>query len=100
MRGYRFTPQAEADLFEIWSFIAEDSVESANRVESALFDACERITENPLIGVVRGDLTSLPVRFWLLPSFRNYLIVYDPEARPLQVIRILHAARDIRSVLP
>lgn len=57
MNRYRFTPQAESDLFDIWSFIAEDSVESADRVESAIFDAYERIAESPLIGVTRDDLT-------------------------------------------
>lgn len=82
MSRYRFTPQAEDDLFEIWTFIAEDSVDSANKVESAIHDACERISQNPLIGAVRSDLTSLPVRFfWLLPSFRSYFIVYDPETK-------------------
>ena len=100
MNRYRFTPQAEDDLFEIWSFIAQDSVDAANKVESAVLDACERIAHHPLIGAVRSDLTPLPVRFWLLPSFRNYFIVYDPETNPLQVVRILHAAREIGSVLP
>ncbi len=28
-----------------------------------------------------------------------YLIVYDPENKPLQIIRILHGARDLPSVL-
>jgi len=28
-----------------------------------------------------------------------YLIVYDPDKRPLQIIRILHGARDLPSVL-
>jgi plasmid stabilization system protein ParE len=36
MSGYEFTPQAAADLFEIWSYIARDSVQAANRVEDAI----------------------------------------------------------------
>jgi plasmid stabilization system protein ParE len=31
--------------------------------------------------------------------YPNYLIVYDPAKKPLQIIRILHAARDIPTVL-
>jgi hypothetical protein len=41
------------------------------------------------------DLTDLPLRFWLVQPYRNYWIVYDPEKKPLQVIRIIHAARNI-----
>lgn len=42
----------------------------------------------------RTDLTHRPVRFWAVPRYPNYLIVYDPDSNPLTVIRILHAARD------
>jgi hypothetical protein len=40
-------------------------------------------------------LTGLPLRFWLVQPYRNYWIVYDPEKKPLRVIRIIHAARNI-----
>jgi plasmid stabilization system protein ParE len=44
-------------------------------------------------------LTELPVRFWVLQPYSNYLIVYRPEKKPLQVVRILHAARDLPKTL-
>ena len=100
MTRYQFTPQAADDLFEIWSYIAEDSPESANRVEATIIAACETLASLPFAGVVRDDLTMLPVRFWLVPAFPNYFIVYDPATKPLQVIRILHRARHIPSLLP
>ncbi len=48
---------------------------------------------------MRKDVTPLPLRFWVVHPYSNYLIVYDPERKPLQVIRILHGARDLPSVL-
>ncbi len=33
MTRYRFTPQALNDLFDIWSYIAQDNPEAADRVE-------------------------------------------------------------------
>jgi hypothetical protein len=33
MSSYQFTPQAVQDLFEIWSYIAGDDLDAANRVE-------------------------------------------------------------------
>lgn len=100
MTRYRFTPQALNDLFDIWSYIARDSPEAADRVEEAIYDACELLARSPLAGTVRKDLTSLPLRFWLAPQFPNYFIVCDPEVNPLEVIRILHRARNIRSIIP
>jgi hypothetical protein len=44
-------------------------------------------------------LTALPLRFWPVQPIRNCWIVYDPETKPLQVIRVLHAAREIASML-
>ncbi len=41
MSQYQFTPQATGDLFEIWNFIAHDNPEAADRVEEAIFRACD-----------------------------------------------------------
>jgi plasmid stabilization system protein ParE len=36
MTLFRLTPEARADLFEIWSYIAAKSEEAADRVEAAI----------------------------------------------------------------
>jgi len=51
---------------------------------------------NPGIGHAREDLTHLPVKFWPVYS---YLIVYDPETRPVQILRVLHGMRDVEEIL-
>jgi plasmid stabilization system protein ParE len=79
MSSYQFTPQAIEDLFEIWSYIAGDDVEAASRVEEAIHAGCPFLTDTPLAGRIREDLTSLPLRFWLVQPYRNYWIVYRPE---------------------
>ena len=99
MEKYQLTPQAVSDLFEIWNFINQDNPEAADRVEHAVFRACDLLAESPLVGRVRTDLTPLPVRFWVVHPYSKYLIVYDPEKKPLQIIRILHGARDLPTVL-
>jgi len=99
MSQYQFTPQAVGDLLEIWNFIAQDNPEAADRVEQAIFRACDLLSNSPLAGRARKDLTTLPVRFWVVHPYSKYLIVYDPEKKPLQIIRILHGARDLPSVL-
>jgi len=100
MSKYPFTPQAVADLFEIWTFIAQDNPTAADRVEEAVYRACNFLADSPLVERMRKDLTPLPVRFWVVQPYLNYIIVYNPEKEPLQIIRILHSARDLRSVSP
>jgi plasmid stabilization system protein ParE len=99
MSKYQFTPQALGDLLDIWSTIARENLRAANRVEAAILQACDFLGQSPLAGRTREDLTSLPVRFWVVQPYSNYLIVYDADKKPLRVIRILHGARDLASIL-
>jgi plasmid stabilization system protein ParE len=44
---YVLTPLAKADIFDIWSYIAADSEDAADRVEQAIYDACAFVAEAP-----------------------------------------------------
>ena len=69
MSSYALTPLAKADIFEIWSFIAEDSEETADRVEQAIYDACAFVAQAPMRGHSRSDLTSRSLHFWTLTRY-------------------------------
>ena len=96
MTLFILTARAEQDLSDIWEYIAGDNIAAAGRVLDALEKAMYRVARNPGIGHMREDLADRRHRFFLVYS---YLIVYRMETRPLQVIRILHAARDVQSIL-
>jgi plasmid stabilization system protein ParE len=97
--SFEFTPQATEDLDAIWWFIARDSRESADRVEMEIVATCRRLAKHPLMGSKRQDITSLPVCFWTVTKFPNYVIVYRPETTPLQVVAVMHGKRDLKQVL-
>lgn len=99
MSGYALTPLARADIFDIWTHIADHNQDAADRVEQAIFDACAFVAEAPMRGHFRPDLTSRSVRFWTLTRYPNYIIVYRPETNPLQVVALLHGKRDAQRVL-
>ncbi len=101
MSVYALTPLAKGDIFDIWSYIADDSnsEETANCVEQAIYDACAFIAEAPMRGHTRSDLTSRPLRFWTLTRYPNYTVVYRPETSPLQAVAVLHGKRNIRRIL-
>jgi plasmid stabilization system protein ParE len=94
MNQYVVTAPAEEDLFAIWSYIASDNVQAADRVESEIYSGCRFLAAHPQAGHSRSDLTNRPVRFWSLPRYSNYLIVYDPTSVPLRILRILNGALD------
>jgi antitoxin ParD1/3/4 len=58
MSLYLLTPQAEDDLFDIWSYIAQDNLDAANRVEAEIYAACAFLASTPQVGHVRSDLTT------------------------------------------
>jgi antitoxin ParD1/3/4 len=95
MSRYQLTSKAKEDLFAILAYIAADNAAAADRVETAILESCDFLASTPNAGHFRRDLTWRPVRFWSVPRFPNYLIVYDPAAKPLTVIRIFHAALDV-----
>jgi toxin ParE1/3/4 len=95
MKRFSLSPDAASDIREIWAYIAADSVKAARKVRLSLFDACQRLAENPRIGHSREDLTDQPILFWTAGS---YLIVYDPRTKPLSIVRVIHGARDVPSL--
>ncbi len=99
MSGYALTPLAKADIFELWTHIAEHNENAANSVEQAIYDACEFVAEAPMRGHSHSGLTARSLRFWTLTRYPNYTIVYRPETVPLQVVAVLHGKRNVRRIL-
>lgn len=95
-KTFVLTPLAARDLNEIWDYVASDSITAADRVLMALEKALYGLAKNPGKGHRREDLADGRHRFFLVYS---YLIVYRAETKPMQVIRVLHASRDVQTLL-
>ena len=64
MNSFVLSPEAEEDIFEIWTYLANEvHVEFANQIESNIFDAFALLSRNPGLGHKRQDLT-IPVLFY------------------------------------
>ena len=87
---------ALADIDEIWLYIAQDNVTAADKMSSKIYDTMYQIADYPRIGHIREELTDQPFRFL---SVYDYLIVYDPTKTPVEIVRVLHGQRDMKSVL-
>lgn len=92
MTSFRISRSADLDLTRIVMGIADESgIDRAERVQREVLRATEQLGEYPRIGHPRVDLTARPVLVWSVFSF---LIVYRPDAKPVEIARILHGARD------
>ncbi|MBN2069611.1 MAG: type II toxin-antitoxin system RelE/ParE family toxin [Opitutales bacterium] len=85
--------EAISDLSEIWDYIARDNQRAADRFIDALYAKCQEILELESIGRSREELfeglRSLP--------YRKYVIFFLRNHGDVEIVRILHGARDIES---
>ncbi|MDF0673496.1 MAG: type II toxin-antitoxin system RelE/ParE family toxin [Nitrospira sp.] len=89
------TDAAEADLAEIWTYIATEANEiTANRYFEWITKTIDVVRQSPLIGTTRDQLgTGLRVTF-----HHPYAIYYQVTQRRLIVVRVLHGARDAAAI--
>jgi len=80
----------------VW--IAEENPNAAEALLAAALAAPSRLQKRPKLGRVRPTLAPVRYRFWSLRGF-PYLLVYDAEAVPPIIVRFVHQARDLPSVL-
>jgi toxin ParE1/3/4 len=87
----RRTDQAEEDLIDIWSYIADDNSDAADRLLNEIDDTCDTLADTPHAGRRREDLSNR------LRSLHvgNYVILYRPHGDGVMIIRVLHGARDL-----
>jgi plasmid stabilization system protein ParE len=93
---YEVSAEAQNDLFELWSRIALDSVELANRIEGEFHELFASLGRMPRQGHRRHDLTRRPVLFSTLYSF---VVVYQPDVKPIRIMALLRGKRDVKRVL-
>ena len=94
---YELSAAARLDLLQTWNYLAEHaSLKVADKLLADIERAIRTIAKNPGHGHKRPDLTDRDALFFRVYS---YLIVYRPDKKPLNVLRILHGARDVKKLL-
>lgn len=95
------TPQSRRDLVEAAEYISRDNPGAALRLLDAVEEEFRKLAEMPGMGALReftdprlGELRSWPVK-----SFRNYLIFYRLATDSIEIVRVLHGARNIEEIL-
>ena len=89
-RPFVLTSEAKNELKDIFFDMTEDSPEAAERRRLELYDAL--VSLGPGIGHYHDELLSRKYRFW---NFDSYIVVYAWETTPIQIISVVHGARDL-----
>lgn len=89
---YVVTDSAKADVREIIAYLRQRSPQAAKTVRLKLHSDIRRLGDFPHLGHSREDVTDPSLRFW---NVYSYLIVYRPDRNPIQILHVLHGARDL-----
>jgi len=86
--------QARADLLDIWLYIADRDSRAADRVVDEIERIYRLISTHPQMGRERPDI---------LPGIRSFAVMswtifYRTEDRLIEIVRVVHGARDIDEV--
>jgi toxin ParE1/3/4 len=89
------TDQAETDLAEILDYLEDRNPQAAERLATAIDERCSLLGQLPLMGRTREELS---------PGLRSvvieqYVLFYRVTATAVEVLRILHGARDIDTII-
>jgi toxin ParE1/3/4 len=88
-----YLPDAIEDLHKIWAYVADNSqsVEVADRLIDAIDDVASTFAGQPHMGTPRPELAK-NVRCF---PVGNYVVFYFPITDGIEVIQVIHGARDI-----
>jgi toxin ParE1/3/4 len=89
---------AEEDFTEIISFIAADNLTAADAIANKIEKNLELLSENPNLGRIprEEEIRNLGYRYLIV---QNFLIFYTIEEKTIFIHRILHGARNYKSLL-
>jgi len=90
----RIRPGARADLLEVWSHIAEDSIANADAFSDQMDEVIAMPGRMPKAGRLRDEFGTGIRSF----GCGSYLIVYREDQLGVDILRVLHGARDIETL--
>jgi toxin ParE1/3/4 len=87
------------DLQDAARYLRRFSRIAPRRFLDAVYDTFEFLARNPAIGRRRVDLGRDDVRSFRVTGHRRYLVFYREQPDCIQILRVLHGARDLSGEL-
>jgi toxin ParE1/3/4 len=93
MNRYRLSSQAEQDLEDIWTYLAEQDQIAADKQISQILNRFPMLAQFTDMGKKRNDLMKELRSFPVKP----YLVFYTKITDGIEIFRVLHQSRDVES---
>ncbi len=94
MNEPRFTEKAEADLDQVWAYIARDNPGAADTMIETILENSRIYVQFPNLGQRQEELRSGLRSVVVSP----YVVYYRPVQGTIELLRVLHCARDIKNI--
>lgn len=95
MSGYTLTRSSECDIREIWSHVAVDDLNAADRLLGRFYERFRLLGDNPHLGPLHPELAER-IR---CTAVGFYVVLYKVTDDRVVILRVLHGRRDIPSLL-
>lgn len=94
-------PQVIRDLIELATYIAEDSLDASDRFLAAAEETFKQLAKMPGMGKLCqfANPNLAGVRQQAIKGFRKYLVFYFSSDSGVEILRVIHGARDIEAIL-
>lgn len=94
-------PAAKQDLIEQADYIARNNLQAAYRFLDAVEETLALLSRFPEIGKSRNVHSRVfaNVRQFPITGFEKYLVFYRPIKAGIEILRVLHGARDLKRIL-
>jgi toxin ParE1/3/4 len=94
-------PQVIRDLIEIATYIAEDNLDASDRFLAAAEATFNQLAKMPQIGKLCQFSNPMlaGIRQQAIKGFKKYFVFYRPIDSGLEILRVIHSARDIEAIL-
>ena len=92
--SFDLTENAQNDVKEIWQYLSERSLISADKLITELFGKFQLLAKNPKLGKARDELF-LNLRSF---PFKKYLIFYVPTENGIEIFRVVHSSRNVQGL--
>lgn len=91
------TPQAREDITQIAAYIGQNNTQASMVFRHTLENIYDVLLALPQMGRVRnfGKPELEGLRMLPIPKFENHLIFYHATSKGLEIVRVLHGARDL-----
>ncbi|HMV49733.1 MAG TPA: type II toxin-antitoxin system RelE/ParE family toxin [Blastocatellia bacterium] len=93
--------KALEDLADLAFYIANDDADAADRFLDAFEASIAQLSQMPYLGVAHpaGNPALFGLRRWPIKEFAKHLIFYLVFEDTIDIVRVLHAARDLERIL-